>query len=54
MLFCADFTGISSPYEAPLAPEIHLNSGTTPVDECVKIVFNYLVEKGIVNKPVIA
>ena len=33
----SDFTGVSSPYEPPLAPEIHINSGETPVDKCVEV-----------------
>ena len=31
----AEFTGISSPYEAPLNPEITVNTGTDDVDACV-------------------
>lgn len=37
-----DFTGISSPYEAPLAPELHLPSGTKPVPELAEEVVAFL------------
>ncbi|OSM05223.1 adenylyl-sulfate kinase [Magnetofaba australis] len=31
-----DFTGISSPYEAPIDPEVSLNTGELSVAECVE------------------
>jgi adenylyl-sulfate kinase len=31
-----DFTGVSAPYETPLAPDLRLDSGRLPVDECVE------------------
>ena len=37
-----EFTGISSPYEAPEAPELQLATGTTPVEQCVAQVMDYL------------
>ena len=33
-----DFTGISSPYEAPENPELFLNTGMQTLDECVESV----------------
>ncbi len=30
-----DFTGISSPYEEPESPELVVNTGDTPLDQCV-------------------
>ena len=42
-----NFTGISSPYEEPLAPELRLNTGTLPVIECVEVIMELLVLKGI-------
>eukprot|EP00999_Lentomonas_sp_LEN2_P000536 NODE_1537_length_821_cov_32.994236_g1489_i0.p1 GENE.NODE_1537_length_821_cov_32.994236_g1489_i0~~NODE_1537_length_821_cov_32.994236_g1489_i0.p1 ORF type:complete len:228 (-),score=56.99 NODE_1537_length_821_cov_32.994236_g1489_i0:45-728(-) len=45
-----EFTGISSPYEPPENPEIHLNTGKLEIQECVKIIMNYLKEKGIVDE----
>ena len=32
----ANFTGIDSPYEAPLSPEVQLDSGTQRAEECVE------------------
>lgn len=37
-----DFTGVSSPYEAPVAPDFHLQSDQVNVDECVEILFDGL------------
>jgi adenylylsulfate kinase-like enzyme len=33
----AEFTGVSAPYEAPLAPEIHLRTDQLSIDECVEV-----------------
>lgn len=40
-----EFTGISAPYEAPENPEIHINADTTSVEESVRIITDYLVQK---------
>ena len=37
-----DFTGISSPYEPPLLPEIHLRTDKQTIEECVNTVMDYL------------
>jgi adenylyl-sulfate kinase len=37
-----DFTGISSPYEPPLAPELVLRADRDPVDVCVAELVGYL------------
>ena len=37
-----DFTGISSPYESPLCPEIHLRTDRETIGEDVDQVLNYL------------
>ncbi|HHJ39022.1 MAG: adenylyl-sulfate kinase [Methylothermaceae bacteria B42] len=37
-----DFTGISSPYEAPENPEIIVKTGTDPLDECARQILDYL------------
>ncbi len=42
-----DFTGISSPYEAPENPELIVQTGTQPLETCVTEVLNLLVSKGI-------
>ncbi|EKD42791.1 MAG: hypothetical protein ACD_73C00019G0002 [uncultured bacterium] len=44
----ADFTGISSPYEAPLKPEIVLKTGQDSVKDCTITVVNYLDKKGFI------
>ncbi len=38
------FTGLSAPYEEPENPEIILDTDKLSVDECVKVIFNYLIE----------
>jgi len=43
-----EFTGISSPYEAPEHPEISVNTGSNDLDRCVKQVIDYLVEQTII------
>lgn len=41
-----EFTGISAPYEKPEKPEIHIDADKTSVEESVRIITQYLVEKG--------
>lgn len=43
-----DFTGISSPYEPPLHPEIMLHTGAETVEDSTRSVLNYLLSAGIV------
>lgn len=43
-----DFTGISSPYEAPLSPELLVDSATAPVDEAVARLLAELEGRGII------
>ena len=45
----ADFTGISSPYEAPVSPELVLNTGEESLEMCVQKVVNYLCEKQVIQ-----
>ena len=46
-----DFTGIDDPYEAPLNPEIVLNTvGCTPEDNARRII-EYLLERGMLRQP---
>ncbi len=42
-----DFTGISSPYEEPVSPEITLDTGSQPIAECVDEVIGLLRRRGI-------
>lgn len=41
-----EFTGISAPYEKPEKPEIHIDADKTSVEESVRIITDYLVNKG--------
>ncbi len=43
----ANFTGISSPYEAPVNPELFLETGSLTVDECVAQVMQLVRDRGI-------
>ncbi len=43
-----DFTGISSPYEAPVNPELIVNTGGDSLEECVAQVMGLLKERGII------
>jgi len=45
-----DFTGISSPYEDPLSPELKIDTGNLEIDKCVDIVTKLLVSKKIISK----
>jgi len=41
------FTGIDDPYEAPLNPEITIDTSKLSLDEGVNVLFDYLEKKGI-------
>jgi adenylylsulfate kinase len=41
-----EFTGISSPYEAPEQPEVRLNTGRASVQGCIEELVSYLTTKG--------
>ena len=43
-----DFTGIDSPYEEPINPEITIRSDLLNVDEAVELIKNYLIEKKVI------
>ena len=42
----ADFTGITSPYEAPEDPEISVNTGADSLENCAAAVIQYLRDQG--------
>ena len=42
----ADFTGISAPYEAPLSPELRVDTHASSVEDCVAQVVGLLGERG--------
>lgn len=41
-----DFTGISSPYEEPVNPELVLDTEKNSIEECVDTIVQYLTRKG--------
>lgn len=45
----AEFTGISSPYEAPENPELAVNTGTVELDACVQQVIGEMMERNIIT-----
>lgn len=46
-----DFTGISSPYEEPENPELVIDTGSMPLDQCVDQVIDFLRDRGVIPKP---
>jgi adenylylsulfate kinase len=44
-----NFTGISSPYEAPVNPEITLNTDKQSVQECVETILQFLKSKNYIG-----
>ena len=43
-----NFTGIDSAYETPEKPELRIDSGTMPVEDCAQAIFDYLKERAYV------
>jgi adenylylsulfate kinase len=43
-----DFTGINSPYEEPLQPELVVNTSEYSVTECVEQIINYLSSRNAI------
>ena len=46
-----DFTGISSPYEPPLNPELVLDTGSQTIQQSVQKIFTLLIDKKIIPIP---
>jgi len=44
-----EFTGVSSPYEVPEAPELTVETGTKNLEVCVGQVVSYLESRGIIT-----
>jgi adenylylsulfate kinase len=42
-----DFTGITSPYEEPFKPELVVDTGSAPLEECTEQVLSFLAERGV-------
>ena len=45
----AEFTGISSPYEAPEDPELSVNTGGAELDDCVQQVIGEMAQRGVIK-----
>lgn len=43
------FTGISSPYEAPENPDVHLDTTSSSVDQCIAQLRDYLIGDGVLR-----
>lgn len=46
----AEFTGISSPYQEPIDPEIVVNTGSSSIDKCVSQIIAEIGVRGIVGQ----
>ena len=47
------FTGIDAPYEAPLNPELIVETDKHDIEASAQIVVDYLVEEGIISKTLV-
>ncbi len=45
-----NFTGISSPYESPINPEIHVINNNSTLDEVSDQIINYLIRNKYIKK----
>jgi adenylylsulfate kinase len=45
-----EFTGISAPYEAPVAPELEVQSGEWTTERCLAVLMDY-VEQHLAYRP---
>lgn len=45
-----EFTGISSPYEIPVQPELQIDTGRLSLGDCVEQVLDYLKSKGYLKE----
>jgi adenylylsulfate kinase len=45
-----EFTGISAPYEEPVAPEIVIDTDKYSVRECVNTIIQYFIDHGVLPK----
>jgi adenylylsulfate kinase len=43
------FTGIDDPYEAPEKPELHIHTDQHSIEDCVRMVYDFLEKKGILS-----
>lgn len=45
-----NFTGVSSPYEAPENPELTVDTGRKSLDKCVSVILEFLGKRGIIRQ----
>ena len=45
----SDFTGISSPYEAPIKADIHIKNDNISIEKACEIIIDYLVENNYIT-----
>jgi adenylylsulfate kinase len=45
-----NFTGISSPFEQPVQPEIHVHSDNATLEECVNSIYSFIQDKIEISK----
>lgn len=43
------FTGIDSPYERPVNPELTIYTGEKSITQCIDQIYDYLIMKGLLN-----
>lgn len=46
----SEFTGISSPYETPIKPDLKVNTGTADLDMCVRQVVDEVEKRRLISK----
>jgi len=44
-----NFTGLDSPYEKPINPDIHIDTTKNDIDSAVNMIIDYLKNKGFLN-----
>ena len=44
-----DFTGINSPYESPIKPELTINTSSQTLEESVESVLSFLSDRGLIR-----
>lgn len=44
-----NFTGISSPYEVPVNPELSIDTASMPLEKCIDRVVSYLMEREVLR-----
>jgi len=43
------FTGVSSPYEVPINPDLVLQTGTSSIEQCVDELLGYLIKRNVIS-----